>query len=189
MKADTKIRHIEIEIGCGTGEILALMAEENPDRLFLGIDISSGACEIAQRRLKNRGLSNAMVVHAEAFNFLVENIPDSSISGIHIYFPTPYIKDIRAHNPLGQNVRNWLVSANFVKELYRISAENCTLRVATDHRRYFDHIARLIDILRLSSIPWVSPVIHRKNGQLIGSKWEIEQRNLGKKIYYIQCVI
>ncbi len=74
-----KPRKIELDIGSGRGTFLRRIAQENPDTEFIGIDIDEHACAEAQSRCRAAGLTNVLICHAEALNFLRHDVPESRI--------------------------------------------------------------------------------------------------------------
>lgn len=57
---------LELEIGCGNGEVLARRAGERPEANLVGLDLDWVSARRALRRINLAGLDNAKVVQAEA---------------------------------------------------------------------------------------------------------------------------
>src|SRR5438874_145180 len=112
-------RRIELDIGCGTGSFLRRVARENPSTEFVGIDIDEHACAKVQEHCQRTGIKNVLVCHSEALKFLREVVPESRVSAFHIYFPSPWVGEIREHNVLGADVIGRLVTAEFLREVAR----------------------------------------------------------------------
>ncbi|MEZ5957786.1 MAG: methyltransferase domain-containing protein [Hyphomonadaceae bacterium] len=187
MTEQTSYLHTEIEIGCGQGIFLVGRASENPSARIIGIDINIHQYEAARERVKEAGLSNAMIFHAEAFSFLREHVPDETISAFHAYFPSPYIGEIRRHNVLGQKLSGRLLSKEFLRELQRAAQLGASLRFATDNRSYFNFVAKNVEGLELVTTPWVHP--RQSDQMLVGSGCERKFRGMGREIYYLQCLL
>ena len=56
----------ELEIGFGKGRYLLRRAQEDPDRLFLGIEIAGQYYRLTRDRAARKGLDNVVLVHGEA---------------------------------------------------------------------------------------------------------------------------
>src|SRR5258706_4238641 len=83
---------VEIEIGTGKGTFLTEQAKARPEVNFLGIEWARWYWRYASDRLRRNGCTNARMVRADANYFLVEFVPDASLSVVHIYFPDPWPK-------------------------------------------------------------------------------------------------
>lgn len=58
-----------LEIGCGTGRNLIILAKKHPDTLFFGLDASGAMLETARKKVTARGLDNIEFQTALADNF------------------------------------------------------------------------------------------------------------------------
>lgn len=83
---------IILEIGFGNGETLTRMADETPDRDFVGIEVHRPGVGHLLLQLKERGLENVRVYCADAVEILVHNVADASLAGINVFFPDPWPK-------------------------------------------------------------------------------------------------
>ena len=80
-----------IEIGAGTGLFSLAMAEAEPDRQFVAIDVKADRLLTGAQLATERGLTNIRFVRARA-NQLLDMFELKSISSIWITFPDPYPK-------------------------------------------------------------------------------------------------
>ena len=62
-----------LDIGCGSGRALNLMAEKFPNSSFIGYDISKEAIENAILKVRENGISNASFENQDVSNFTKEN--------------------------------------------------------------------------------------------------------------------
>lgn len=58
-----------LEVGCGTGRNLLILAEKRPRAHFFGLDASAAMLETAQRRIKAKSISNVRLEKALADDF------------------------------------------------------------------------------------------------------------------------
>lgn len=68
------IKHINynfLDVGCGTGEILYILAKSNPQAYFYGVDISDKMLVKAQDKLKN--FSNVKLIKGDIENISFKN--------------------------------------------------------------------------------------------------------------------
>uniref|UniRef100_A0A0G4GTT2 Methyltransferase domain-containing protein n=1 Tax=Chromera velia CCMP2878 TaxID=1169474 RepID=A0A0G4GTT2_9ALVE len=59
-----------LDVGCGEGEVLLLLAAAFPSSNFTGIDLDVTAIQVAEQRAKDRGLSNVRFVASDISAFL-----------------------------------------------------------------------------------------------------------------------
>jgi tRNA (guanine-N7-)-methyltransferase len=187
----TKPCRIELDIGCGRGSFLQRIAMENNGTEFIGIDIDEYACARAQNRCQAAGLTNVLICHSEALKFLREVVPESRISAFHIYFPSPWIGEIRDHNALGADVTGRLVTTDFLREVIRTASDGAVIRFVTDHHSYFTSVVRFLERQGFVAMPWIGPTKRREHGMLLATDWEakIRERFPGREILYYQGLI
>lgn len=66
---DIKRHDNVLEIGCGTGRNLAILAKKYPDTHFFGLDASAAMLETAQRKIDTKKITNISLKAALADNF------------------------------------------------------------------------------------------------------------------------
>ena len=127
---------VEVDLGCGDGSFLAVVAGQNPERNFLGVERLLGRVRTACRRIERAGLANARVLRLE-ISYVVEHLlPRNSVETFHLMFPDPWPK--RRHAP------RRLVTEDFLASIHRALIPNGTVQVATDEPAYFRQITRLV---------------------------------------------
>lgn len=126
---------LEVDLGCGDGVFLAALAEQHPERNFLGIERMLGRLHGACRRAIEKNLTNVRLLRAENACALRDFLGHDSVSVIHLLFPDPWPK--RRHH------RRRLVTEDFLAMAYRALIPQGVLRVATDDPDYFAQIMRL----------------------------------------------
>jgi tRNA G46 methylase TrmB len=154
---------IEIEIGYGTSRLLHSLAKNSPDIRFIGIDrLYDRFFRANYRMLKKEPLQNVVYLHGDGMAFLIDEVPSSRISRIHIYFPTPVPKEDR------------IFTRQFIDEIYRVLDDGGELRVITDVRAYFNLIAHYLDDIGWRYCNWIPLGISLPDGLLIGTPCEVE---------------
>lgn len=126
---------IEVDLGCGDGSFLVEMAEANPARDFLGIDRLLGRVRRAQRKITQRGLTNARVLRVETSYAVRQMLPADSVALFHLMFPDPW--------PKRRHWRRRVVVGDFFASIHRALAPHGLLCIATDQTDYFREIERL----------------------------------------------
>ena len=120
---------LEIEVGTGKGLFLRNAAHERPEIDFLGIEIVHKYARFAAAGLVKAQLANARVVSGDALRIFAELIPDSSLAGVHVYFPDPWWK--KRHR------KRRVMNETFVAHIERTLMPGGTLHFWTDVEEYF----------------------------------------------------
>ncbi|MDR0624727.1 MAG: tRNA (guanosine(46)-N7)-methyltransferase TrmB [Treponema sp.] len=85
-------RPLIVEIGFGMGTATALIAENNPEKNYLGLEVHRPGVGRLLWEIGNRGLENIRVIEHDAVETLETMIPPASVEGFHIFFPDPWPK-------------------------------------------------------------------------------------------------
>ena len=80
------------EIGFGTGEVTAAVAEDNPETFFIGIEVFPAGVGNLLKIIHECGLQNLRVIRHDAAEVICTMLPDSCLDGFHIFFPDPWPK-------------------------------------------------------------------------------------------------
>jgi tRNA (guanine-N7-)-methyltransferase len=126
---------IEVDLGCGDGAYLAALAEQDPDRNFLGIERLLGRVRSACQKILHADLTNARILRVEIAYAVMHLFPTRSVEVFHLMFPDPWPK--RRHS------RRRVVTEDFLVSIHRALTPRGTLRIATDQTDYFREIERL----------------------------------------------
>ena len=126
-----------LEIGFGNGESLAAMAEQNPDRCYLGVEVHRPGVGSLLLNIERLGLTNLRVSMTDSVELLQAQVPDASLSGVQIFFPDPWPK-VRHH-------KRRLIQPEFVQLLRRKLKPGGTLHLATDWADYAEHMLLVME--------------------------------------------
>ena len=167
---------VEMEVGSGKGTFLLEEAKAFPEKDFFGIEWANKYYKYAVDRMGRWTLTNVRVMRTDAATFIVEHIPDESISVFHLYFPDPWPK--KRHNK-----RRFFCDANLV-QLLRILKPNGTINLATDHADYFEQMtevaARAIERRLVKEIEFIRPAGARE-GEVVGTNYERKYMKEGRR--------
>ena len=83
---------VTVEIGFGMGKATAIIAAENPDNNYLGIEVHRPGVGKLLGEIRRRNLQNLYIVEHDAIEVLEKMIGDNSVSAFHIFFPDPWPK-------------------------------------------------------------------------------------------------
>jgi tRNA (guanine-N7-)-methyltransferase len=126
-----------LEIGFGAGEALLAFAQAHPELDCIGIEVHRPGVGHLLLGVEAAKLTNVRVIDRDAVEVVRNEIPSSSISLVHIFFPDPWHK--KRHH------KRRLIQAPFVALLARIIASGGALRLATDWEHYALQMREVLD--------------------------------------------
>lgn len=125
---------LQVDLGCGDGDLLCELAREFPEKNFLGIEKLAG--RVAKSCRKSAELKNVRVLSVESAYAVRYLIPEESAETFYLLFPDPWPK--RRHR------RRRIVTADFLDAVHRALVCRGTFHIATDQLDYFQQIQRLV---------------------------------------------
>ncbi len=117
-----------LEIGFGNGEVLAALAETNPETDFIGIEVYPPGIGALLNRIKTKALSNIRVIRADAAVVVSQCFADQCLNKIFILFPDPW--------PKKRHHKRRLIQTSFVDMLADKLCPDGVLHLATDWDDY-----------------------------------------------------
>jgi len=163
------IQEICVEVGFGSGRHLLYQAEENPDILYIGLEIHTPSIEQMLKQVKIKGIKNILAVNYDARLFL-EFLDSNSVSRIFVHFPVPW--DKKPHRRV--------MSEEFINESMRVLKVGGSLELRTDSPNYYEYNLELLEKFK----EYKSTIV--KNQPLaISSKYEDRWKRQGKDIWDI----
>jgi tRNA (guanine-N7-)-methyltransferase len=163
-------KDIWLDLGCGKGEFLAGLAEDNPNLFFIGIEVRR---RITDRYFpKYKHLPNLLLLHGNVNLSIPSMMGHQKVQRVFINFPDPY--DYKARYKKRQ-----MVNERLVEGLCEILAPGGITSVRTDNRTLFEEMDALLSE-HLQPIP---PSADTSSGQIVLTEWENECRNKSVRVY------
>jgi len=81
-----------LEIGFGMGDATAHIASLMADKNFLACEVHEAGVGALLKQIGALGLSNIRILQHDAVEVLQLMLPESSLDGVHIFFPDPWHK-------------------------------------------------------------------------------------------------
>ena len=132
-----RIQPITLEIGFGNGASLAQMAEAEPERNFIGIEVHRPGVGHLLKQIDERQLDNIRLFNCDAVDVLKQAIPDRSLNTVQLFFPDPWHK--KRHH------KRRLVQLGFM-ELVRAKLEaGGVFHAATDWQDYAEGMMAVLE--------------------------------------------
>jgi tRNA (guanine-N7-)-methyltransferase len=83
---------VTLEIGFGMGIATAEIAESNPDKNYLGVEVHRPGIGRLLWEIEKRSLRNIRIIEYDAVFVIEKMIPDASLDAVHVFFPDPWPK-------------------------------------------------------------------------------------------------
>ena len=165
-------KEVRIEVGFGSGRHLLHQAAQNPDILFIGIEIHRPSIEQVLKQVSIQNLDNLLVLDYDARLFM-ELVPSNIVGKIYVHFPVPW--DKKPHRRV--------ISTSFIEESKRILTVNGSLELRTDSENYYAYSYETF-------IAFHKTVLHiNKNRDIaISSKYEDRWKKQEKNIYDVTMI-
>jgi tRNA (guanine-N7-)-methyltransferase len=124
---------LQVDLGCGDGSFLCALAQQFPNKNFLGIERLTRRVEKVRR--KAEAIANLRVLGADTLFAVRYLLPENSVEAFYLLFPDPWPKRRHGHRRI--------FTSDFLDAIATALEQNGILRIATDQLDYFRHIERL----------------------------------------------
>jgi tRNA (guanine-N7-)-methyltransferase len=121
---------VTVEIGFGMGIATAIIAEQNPQKNYLGLEVHRPGIGRLLWEIEKRQLSNIRIIEHDAAEVFEKMIRQGSVSGLHIFFPDPW--------PKKRHHKRRLVKQPFTGLLAAALKPGAYLYMVTDWENYGD---------------------------------------------------
>jgi tRNA (guanine-N7-)-methyltransferase len=136
-----------VEIGSGMGDATATMAQADPGRGYLAVEIHTPGVANLLATVEERGLTNVRIAFEDAVE-LMGRVPHGTLAAVHAFFPDPW--------PKARHHKRRLIQPRHVALLASRLAPDGLLWCATDWPGYAEAMAATLD---------ASPLLVRANGR------------------------
>ncbi|PYL06620.1 MAG: tRNA (guanosine(46)-N7)-methyltransferase TrmB [Verrucomicrobia bacterium] len=149
---------LHVDLGCGDGSFLCELAQQFPEKNFLGIERLNKRVEKTRR--KTDKIEHVRVLRADTFHAVRYLLPENSVETFYLLFPDPWPK--RRHQ------RRRIFTRDFLDSVAAALEHNGLLRVATDQLDYSQQMERLshahpqFEIVDLADVALPSTKFERK---------------------------
>ncbi len=119
---------VGLEIGFGMGDSLIDIAKNNPDQLWLGIEVYEIGVSSVIRRAKEQNITNIIVLVGDATVLLADKEAYDLFDHVRVFFPDPW--------PKKRHQKRRLLQKEFIDHLTSLMAINGVVHIATDNLDY-----------------------------------------------------
>lgn len=125
-KLPTKSPKIFLEIGFGSGRHILHLAKQNPNDIFIGLEVHTPSIEQVLKNIAISNLQNLFILHFDA-RVLLEILPSNSLDCIFLHFPVPW----------NDSPSRRVFSEHFLVLALRVLKKGGILELKTDDEIYF----------------------------------------------------
>ncbi|MFT7860847.1 MAG: tRNA (guanosine(46)-N7)-methyltransferase TrmB [Sulfurimonas sp.] len=165
-------KEVRIEVGFGSGRHLLHQAANNPDILFIGIEIHRPSIEQVLKQAVIQKLDNLLVLDYDARLFM-ELVPSNLVGAVYVHFPVPW--DKKPHRRV--------ISTAFIQECRRALKVDGTLELRTDSENYYAYSYETFIAFNKTTLH-----INKNKDIAISSKYEDRWKKMEKNIYDIVMI-
>lgn len=131
-----RVAPLVLEIGSGMGEATAAMAQADPARDVLAVEVHTPGLGNLLRLLEAGGLTNVRVLEADAREVLRELLAPASLDEVRVFFPDPW--------PKARHTKRRLVTKDFADLVADRLRPGGRLHVATDWASYAEQVEQVL---------------------------------------------
>ena len=136
-----KQQPIIMEIGYGMGEATWQIAKANPSTNYLGVEVHMPGVGKLMARLDEYELTNVRLIERDVFEVFYYMITDSSLDGVHLFFPDPW--------PKKRHFKRRIVNERFLSDVASKLKPGGYLHIATDWVPYAEWITEVFSQTKL----------------------------------------
>lgn len=126
---------IVLELGCGKGEYTVALAERDPARNYIGIDIKGARMWRGAKTATERGMTNVGFLRTRV-EFIENLFAEGEVAEIWITFPDPQLKSRRA--------KKRLTSPFFLRYYSRLLRPDGWINLKTDSKHLYGYTREVI---------------------------------------------
>ena len=170
---------VHLEIGMGKGRFIYMMAENNPDINYIGIERFDSIIVKALQKVLDKPLKNLMLIRTDAIDLLTI-FSERSIGRIYLNFSDPWPKNRHEKRRLTQN--------KFLKMYQRLMTLKSELHFKTDNEDLFEFSIEEITNYPME-ITYLTRDLHHSNfsGNVM-TEFEEKFKKRGKNIKKLTAV-
>jgi len=136
-----KSQPIVMEVGYGMGEATWQIAKANPGTNYLGVEVHMPGVGKLMARLDEYELTNVRLIERDVFEALYYMVKDSSLDGVHLFFPDPW--------PKKRHFKRRIVNERFLSDIAAKLKPGGYLHIATDWVPYAEWIKEVFSQTKL----------------------------------------
>ena len=129
-----RVAPLQVDLGCGDGSFICALAQQMPEKDFLGIERLLGRVRSAGHKAAT--IRNVRLLRMESSYTVRYLLPAGSVETFYLLFPDPW--------PKRRHWRRRIVTGEFLHAISQALAKNGRLLIATDQLAYFERITETV---------------------------------------------
>ncbi len=117
-----------VEIGFGMGDATWQIAQANPDKAYIAIEVYRPGIVKLMRSLKANDINNVRIIEGDALEVFRTMLEPACLAGVHIFFPDPW--------PKAKHHKRRLLTTTFLDFSYDFLQDNGYIYFVTDWYDY-----------------------------------------------------
>lgn len=166
-----------IEVGFGDSSFLLKIAQNNPDKNILGLEISLPSLRKGEKKVDRLGLTNVRFIQSRAQAVLWTLCEEDSVNSVYINFPDPWPKP--AHH------RRRIINDRFLQLVATRMPSGGQIDIATDHADYAEWISNCLQRSPHFNSRLDLPYVTRDDDR-VRTKYEIKALSEGRTCFYFK---
>ncbi len=126
---DDSGKELRVELGTGKGDFITSLAEKNPDKNFIGLEVEATVVLAAARKVAEKKLSNVRLVVFD-INEISKIFAENEVDMLYINFCDPW--------PKKRHAKRRLTYIKFLEMYRKILKPGGKIQFKTDNRGLFD---------------------------------------------------
>ena len=171
---------IHMEIGCGKGQFIAEIAEQNPNINYIAVEKTADVIVLACEKVLEKNLKNVFFIKGSA-EYLPKYIPDGIVQRLYLNFSCPF--------PKAKYAKHRLTHEYFLSIYKTLLAPGAEIHQKTDNMHFFEFSIEQFSKSGFA-IKNVSLDLHNSDfeGNIV-TEYEKRFSDLGERIYRLEAYI
>jgi len=164
------------EFGCGKGQFITTLAEQNPDRNYIAIECRESIILRVLEKVKEKDFSNIVVLYENIID-VNEYFGEDELSGIYLNFSDPW--------PKNRHSKRRLTHRKYLGDYKRVLKPGCCIEVKTDRDDLFAFTVNEFQKTDMKVLE-LTDDLHSTDleARLVTTEYEDKFHGGGKKINY-----
>jgi len=170
---------VVLELACGRGEYTVGLAQLNPHKNYIGVDVKGNRIYIGAKKCLDLQISNAAFLRTQ-IEMLNNYFANEEVSEIWITFPGPQLRTSRA--------KKRLTHPRFLRLYKQILNADGVIHLKTDSPQLYSFTKRVIELYHLPVIEDLDNAYHQSGNEELKIKTHYELLDIAgsKKIFYLK---
>lgn len=157
-------RPLEIEVGSGKGKFITTLAEQNPDKNYVALELQTTAAGIILRTKLEKGLTNLQILRADAADINRFFAPNST-DVIYLNFSDPW--------PKSKHEKRRLTYKDFLAKYQQVLTNDGQVKFKTDNAGLFAYSLQSMNNYGMK-FEFVSVDLHNEAPEIVSANVETE---------------